>query len=262
MQRTLLNLVVDLTTAFALLAMALTGYILEFPLPPGTNKDWMLWGLTRHQWGEYHFWNSLVLLVLIGVHVCLHWNWIVTVIRQRLWLPKASHKGIFPDAVLAVATLAILFGGFAWIAHFGVERVPDSHNGTCHEHAVEPPKVNAQSSPVETPSKEEANLTWMDVYPILENACLGCHGPQKQHAGFRVDQVEKLLTRDGKTGWILPGRSAESPLIEIVSGKREIAMPSRHRLPDADVVRLRKWIDAGAALTASSKGTPQRDAPR
>ena len=46
MQRTLLNLLVDLTTAFAMLGMAMTGYVIKFPLPPGTNKDWMLWGLS------------------------------------------------------------------------------------------------------------------------------------------------------------------------------------------------------------------------
>ena len=258
MQRTLLNLLVDLTTAFAMLGMALTGYVIKFPLPPGTNKDWMLWGLTRHQWGEIHFWICTVLLALILVHVCLHWTWIVTVIRQRLCLPKASHNGIFPDAVLACLALGVVFGGFAWIAHLGVERVPESHRGTCRDDVVESPEQKGQGSPILTAPTAEPRLTWMDVYPILEKACLGCHGPQKQRANFRIDQLEKLLTSDGKTTWIIPGKSAESPLIEIVSGKREIAMPSRHRLSDVDVTRLRKWIDSGAARSQSEKETPRQ----
>ena len=262
MQRTLANLLVDLTTALVMFGMALTGYVIRFPLPPGTNKDWMLWGLTRHQWGEIHFWIGAVLLALILVHVCLHWTWIVTVVRQRLWLPKANHNGIFPDAVLVCLTLGLVFGGFAWIAHLGVKPVPESHTETCREDDVESPTQKAQGLPVETPSADQPRLTWIDVYPILEKACVGCHGPQKQRANFRVDQVEKLLTSDGKTAWIIPGKSAESPLIEVVSGQREIAMPSRHRLPDADVSRLRKWIDSGAVLSASEKDAPQKDASR
>jgi hypothetical protein len=243
-----------------MLAMALTGYVIRFPLPPGTNKDWMLWGMTRHQWGEVHFWIASALLALILVHVCLHWTWIVTVVRQRLWLPKASHGGVFPDAVLVVLTLGIVFGGFAWIAHFGVTRVPESHTGTCHEDAVESPKQ--KDSPVEMPSTSEPMDTWKEVYPILEKACLSCHGPQKQRANFRIDQLENLLASDGKTAWIIPGKSADSALIEIVSGQREIAMPSRHRLPDADVSRLRKWIDSGAVVSASEKDAPKKDSSR
>jgi len=133
MQRTLLNLLVDFATAVVMLAIALTAYVIQFALPPGTNKEWMLWALTRHQWGQIHFWIAIVLLVLILVHVCLHWTWIVTVIRQRLGLSKPSHGGVFADAVLACLTLASVLGGFAWIAHVGVEPVPDSHTGTCHE---------------------------------------------------------------------------------------------------------------------------------
>jgi hypothetical protein len=46
----------------------------------------------------------------------------------------------------------------------------------------------------------------------------------------------------------VPGSSAESPLIAIVSGQRkDIPKPDVHRLPEWDVAVLRAWIDAGAA---------------
>jgi hypothetical protein len=249
MQRTLLNLLVDLATAVVMLGMVLTGYVIQFALPPGTNKSWMLWGLTRHEWGQIHVWIATGVLSLILLHVCLHWTWIVTVIRQRLGLPKASHSGVFPDAVLACLTLAAVLGGFAWIAHMAVGPVPDSHTGTCQEDESRERKT--QNYQPESPSTDERKLTWRDVYPILEKACLDCHGPQKQRADFRVDQVEKLFASKGMTGWIIPGKSAESPLVDIVSGERAIAMPSRHRLPNGDVARIRKWIDSGAEVSES-----------
>lgn len=251
MQRTLVNLLVDLAVAFVMLGMLLTGYVIKFPLPPGTNKDWMLWGMTRHQWGEIHFWISTVLLVLIVIHVCLHWNWIVTVVRQRLGLPKSAHKGRLPDGWVAVLTLVIAFGGFAGMAYRGVKRVPQSEAEICQEDTISPLKQKLENPQVEAPSNLEPALSWKDVYPILELACLSCHGPQKQRANFRIDQVDKLLISVGQTAWIIPGNSDKSPLIEIVSGRREIALPTRHRLPDADVARLRKWIDSGAAVSAS-----------
>lgn len=249
MQRTLLNLLVDLAVAFIMFGMLLTGYVIKFPLPPGTNKDWMLWGMTRHQWGEVHFWISTVLLVLIVVHVCLHWTWIVTVVRQRLGLRKSPPKRVLPDGWLAVLMLAVAFGGFAWIAHLGVQRVPQSHSETCREDATESAKQKfdepLRGPLVDTPATD---LTWKEVYPILEKACLACHGPQKQRGSFRVDQVDKLMT-----SWIVPGKSEESPLIEIVSGRREISLPSRHRLPEADVAQLRKWIDGGAVFSSPNR---------
>jgi hypothetical protein len=250
MQRTLVNLLVDLAVAFIMLGMVLTGYVIKFPLPPGTNKEWMLWGMTRHQWGEIHFWISTVLLILIVIHVCLHWNWIVTVIRQRLGLPKTALKRTLPDGWIAVLTLVIAFGGFAWMAHRSVRPVTESHVESCREDTAPSPKQTVESSRIDTNSKSEPALTWKEVYPILEKACRSCHGPQKQRANFRVDQVDKLLPGDGQSAWVIPGNSEGSPLIEIVSGRRKIALPTQHRLPDADVTRLRKWIDSGAAVSA------------
>jgi hypothetical protein len=49
------NLLIDLIAAGLMVGMMATGYVLCFPLPPGSNKDLTLWGLTRHRWGDVHF---------------------------------------------------------------------------------------------------------------------------------------------------------------------------------------------------------------
>jgi hypothetical protein len=118
MQRTIVNLIVDLTAAVLLLAMIATGYLLQFPLPPGTNKALSLWGLTRHQWGEIHFWISLGLLTMLAVHLVLHWRWLVNVIRQRMHLEKSgTSQAGWITGVIVIG----LFGVFAWAAHVGVQ---------------------------------------------------------------------------------------------------------------------------------------------
>ena len=35
-----------------------------------------------------------------------------------------------------------------------------------------------------------------DVRPILERSCLGCHGPEKQKSGYRLD-VREIALRGG-----------------------------------------------------------------
>jgi len=53
MNKATLNLIIDVAAAILFLAMIVTGFILRFPLPPGTNKSLMLWSLTRHEWGNH-----------------------------------------------------------------------------------------------------------------------------------------------------------------------------------------------------------------
>lgn len=43
----------------------------------------LLWGLTRHEWGDYHYWIALGLLAVLSLHLFLHWKWIVGVVRGK-----------------------------------------------------------------------------------------------------------------------------------------------------------------------------------
>ena len=100
MNRTISNIIIDIIAAFLFLGMIATGYLLRFPLPPGSNKMLSLWGYTRHQRGDVHFWISLGLLVVLIVHLVLHWNWIVTVIGKRCHLVKTAHPSLIRSGVL------------------------------------------------------------------------------------------------------------------------------------------------------------------
>jgi hypothetical protein len=152
MKRLFDHLTIDLVAAGLMVGMVATGYLLRFPLPPGTNKSLTLWGLTRHQWGDVHFWISLALLGVILVHVVLHWQWVVP-----------------------------------------------------------------------------------------------CHGPKKQRGDFRADRRDDFMRASTGAPLVVPGNSGASPLIAIMSGKKDIPRPDVHRLAADQVEILRAWIDAGAA---------------
>ncbi|HKA08089.1 MAG TPA: DUF1549 domain-containing protein, partial [Gemmataceae bacterium] len=87
-----------------------------------------------------------------------------------------------------------------------------------------------------------------DVQPIFANTCYSCHGDKKQQSSFRLDRKTDAF-KGGEIGKpIVPGKSAESPLIRYVAGVDEnVKMPPKgDRLSVEQVGILRAWIDQGA----------------
>lgn len=89
MKRTTLNFIVDLLGFISLLGLICTGIIIKFILPPGTGgrgrelrggrgaeEIKSLLSMTRHEWGDIHFIISIVFIVLMLIHLVLHWTWI------------------------------------------------------------------------------------------------------------------------------------------------------------------------------------------
>ncbi len=100
-----------------------------------------------------------------------------------------------------------------------------------------------------------------DVQPLLHDTCLKCHGPEKQKNGYRVD-VKSIAVKGGDThgAAIVPGHSAESPLIKFVAGLDEdmLMPPKGERLTAEQIGLLRAWIDQGAVWPESAS-TPLED---
>lgn len=89
MRRTTLNLVIDIAAFGLFLGMIATGLIVRYFLPPGSGgyrhpASRTVWGISRHDWGEAHFYIAAGFLALVAVHVALHWNWVCETVRRRL----------------------------------------------------------------------------------------------------------------------------------------------------------------------------------
>ena len=107
-----------------------------------------------------------------------------------------------------------------------------------------------------------------EVRPILERSCFGCHGPEKQKSGYRLD-VRDIALKGGDSGHaaILPHNAKASPLIRFVSGEDEdTVMPPKKsttpRLTATEVKTLRDWIDAGPAWPDALAGAKGEERPR
>ena len=95
-----------------------------------------------------------------------------------------------------------------------------------------------------------------DIQPLFEAHCLKCHGPEKKKGGYRVDVKDVALTGgDDHAPNIVPGKSAESPLIRFVAGlDPDMKMPAKgDPLTAEQIGLLRAWIDQGAVWPEDPK---------
>ena len=92
-----------------------------------------------------------------------------------------------------------------------------------------------------------------EIRPILESACIKCHGHGKAKGGFRLDTRETTLSESDSGRAVVPGRSRDSYLIHLVSGlDEENVMPEKGtKLTPAQVGLLRAWIDQGVKWDAN-----------
>lgn len=245
MNRSLLNLTIDLLAGACLLVMMATGYILRFPLPPSTNRTHKLWELSRHEWGTIHSWASLVLLLVLFVHIAMHWQWIFATIRHRFVQSKAAPGAPLRAAILTLAALVTIGGLFAWATHAGVRE---------RETPLHPLRGSEDSSalPPDSAPLPQAVDFQHDVRPIFEASCIGCHGPEKQRVGFRVDRRGDFFASGDPKPLLVLGSAEKSRLIAIVSGEvKEMKSADAHILPPREIEILKSWINAGAVWDGS-----------
>ena len=100
------------------------------------------------------------------------------------------------------------------------------------------------------------------VRPILQARCLNCHAKGKYKGGLSLETREAAL-KGGESGpAIVPGKSRESLLLQLVDGlDPDRRMPANgDPLPKDQVALLRDWIDQGASWPEAS-GLGFRKAP-
>src|SRR5688500_15726493 len=110
------------------------------------------------------------------------------------------------------------------------------------------------TSKVPQPAAKKYLTYAKDIKPILEKACLNCHGPEKPKSKYRVDSREAIIKGgDSDEAAIIPGKSEKSPMIHYVADLVvDMEMPptdKREKYPawtKDQIALVRAWIDQGA----------------
>jgi hypothetical protein len=98
-----------------------------------------------------------------------------------------------------------------------------------------------------TASAERAVFFEKRIRPLLVEHCMECHGPDKQKGSLRLDHQAGWKTGGDSGPAILPGKLEESLLWRAVTYEdRDLKMPPKKRLSDAELADLREWIASGA----------------
>ncbi len=103
MNQSKINFVIDALGLVLLVMLAATGFLIYFVLPAGMGHGQAVWGMTRHDWGDVHFWLAVGLLAMIGLHLAMHWRWVWFMIKG-----SGRHAGLRLAA--AVLVLLVLLG--------------------------------------------------------------------------------------------------------------------------------------------------------
>ena len=110
--------------------------------------------------------------------------------------------------------------------------------------------LSAQSPQAGSPLPPPAAATVdyrTDIEPLLRSRCYLCHGEGQQINGLRLDRKTDALSGGYSGPVMLPGKSGESRLIQLVAGadSKVVMPPVGERLTAAEVGLLRAWIDQG-----------------
>jgi len=108
-----LNIVIDIIMFLLMMLIAGIGFLMKYVLVAGfkrnidygVNIDLQFLGLTRHQWGDIHLILSISFLILLIIHIILHWKFILCTFQRMI---PTKGKRITIVAIITVLSLLLI----------------------------------------------------------------------------------------------------------------------------------------------------------
>ncbi|MEJ7692392.1 c-type cytochrome domain-containing protein [Daejeonella sp.] len=188
---------------------------------------------------DWHMWMGLGVL---GVSILLY--------VQIVYSPfNISHKVL----TLALFILISVAGHLGGSLTHGTDYLSFSLSASADTSTIIKPIGNVQ----------EANAYADVIQPMLKIKCYGCHGPNKQKGGFRMDSPASLM-KGGKKGVnIVPGKANESELLKRLllpaEDKKHMSPKEKPQLDEKQIAIIGWWIDQGASFDKKVKDLQQTE---
>jgi hypothetical protein len=77
MKRVTVNFIVNLASFIILLGLSASGLIIALP-----HEAKGPLGIGRGEWGDIHLWFGIAFVVLMLVHLVLHWEWVKCYVKS------------------------------------------------------------------------------------------------------------------------------------------------------------------------------------
>ena len=131
-----INFIVDILMFIFMMAIGGTGFLIRYVLIPGKDRamvygksvDLYFLGMDRHEWGEIHYIMSIILIVLVVLHIVLHWKMTVCMFSRLI-----SSGTLRIVLAVGFVLLSILLLSFSFFISPEV-REDSGHGGEGHSH--------------------------------------------------------------------------------------------------------------------------------
>jgi WD40 repeat protein/mono/diheme cytochrome c family protein len=105
-------------------------------------------------------------------------------------------------------------------------------------------------SVVNSPAQDKPEApSFGKVYEIFARNCASCHNPKELKGEFSLETYEGLMKGGGTGPAVVPGKPAESLLLQQIEHRTKPFMPppkKGRKLSDLEIAVVRAWIEAGA----------------
>lgn len=114
MKRLRTNIVIDLAMLLTMALLSLSGWIIKIIMPSrggmhhrgGYSVGHEVLGLTRHTWRDIHLWAGIAIIVLLIIHIVLHWSTISAFFQKHL--PNRIARFMFYALLLILSAATAL----------------------------------------------------------------------------------------------------------------------------------------------------------
>ena len=86
------------------------------------------------------------------------------------------------------------------------------------------------------------------IASIFQAKCVGCHSKTANMGGFVLSDSESLIKGGSHGKAIVPGKSKESRMVQMLEGTVQPRMPMGSQLEEQEIATIRLWIDQGAKI--------------
>lgn len=94
--------------AFALFVLLTSsGILLHYAIPPRSGGAITIWNMTRHEWGNIHFYIATTFFTILFIHLILHRSFIVGLFQGKPNQKLSLRTALGLVALLALFSLAI-----------------------------------------------------------------------------------------------------------------------------------------------------------